>query len=248
VGWETETPVGAGARRRLMDAVAAHLAAPKSGAAVARNGFAHGAAGLAALLARVAEVWAGGSEEALALAAGLVAAESARFDPDLGGWRDARPGADPDAPGPGWCNGSPGIALSRTLVAQAIAGSAVSDHGRLGDNLAVDCRRAFEGLGTDRLPRDTLCCGRAGRLAVLQTISGSTALDVDGRARCRLMLDEATADLASAALVGNLSLGAPPAPIAPLGLFQGLGGVLYALAQVSRPDLPAVLAWGADLG
>ena len=248
VGWEIEIPIGAVARRRLMDAVAAHLAAVGSGAAAARNGFAHGDAGLAAQLARVAALGAGASEEAYALAAALVAAESARFDPELGGWRDLRPGADPSGPGPGWCNGSPGIALSRTLVAQSIAGPAAPDHGPLLDNLEVDLRRAFTRLGTDRLPRDTLCCGRAGRMAVLQTISGSSAPDVEGRAHCRRMLDEAAADLASAALAEDLSLGTPPSPIAPLGLFQGLGGVLYALAQASRPDLPAVLAWGADLG
>jgi type 2 lantibiotic biosynthesis protein LanM len=248
VGWQTETPIGAAARRRLMDAVAAQLAAVESGAAAARNGFAHGDSGLAALLAGVAALGTGASEEALALAAALVAAESARFDPELGGWRDLRPGADPGGLGPGWCTGSAGIALSRALVAQAIVGPAASDHGRLVDNLAVDLRRAYEGLGTDRLPRDTLCCGRAGRVAILQTISMSSAPDVEGRAHCRRMFDEATADLASAALVGELSLGAPPSPIAPLGLFEGLGGVLYALAQASRPDLPAVLAWGADLG
>lgn len=249
VGWQTETPIGQVAQRRLMDAAATHLAAVESGAVPGSNGFSHGDAGLAALLAGIAGLEADTSEEALTLAMALVAAESARFDPEVNGWRDLRPGADPSGPGPGWCNGSPGIALSRTLIAQCVPETAASDPASLRHHLDMDLHRASDGLGTDQLPRDTLCCGRAGRVAVLQTISGSSAQrGAPGHAQYRRMSDDATAGLASAALAGNLRLGAPPSPISPLGLFQGLGGVLYALAQASRPALPAVLAWGTDLG
>lgn len=232
VGWETESPLGRVALRRLMDAVAAHLAAVKDGAAAPRNGFLRGDAGLAALLAGVARLETPESEEACALMAGLLAAESARFDPELGGWPD--PSAASDGLGSGWCTGSPGIALSRALIAQR--------------DLTIDMRRALAGLGTDRLPRDTLCCGMAGRVGVLQTISTSALLDAEGREYCRSALGEATTALAAAAQEGDLRLGAPPSPISPLGLFEGLGGVLYALARASRPDLPSVLAWGADPG
>ncbi len=235
VGWQT--PLGRVARR-VMDGVAAHLAAVESGAAQANNGFSHGDAGLAAVLAGLAGLDAGASDEAMALVAALVAAESGRFEPEVDGWRDLRPGADSAGPGPGWCNGSPGIALSRALIARCVPETAV--HGRLLDDAAVDLRRAFAGLGTDRLPRDTLCCGRAGRVAVLGTLAG--------RAQSRHPYDEAATDLAAAALHDRLRLGAPPSPIPPLGMFQGLGGVLYALAHASRPDLPQILAWGVDLG
>ena len=247
VGWETETSVGPLARRRLMDAVAAHLAAVESGAAAVRNGFAHGDAGLAAVLASVASLRAGASEEALALASALVAAESARFDPELGGWRDLSPGAASGGLGAGWCDGSPGVALSRTLVARCIPRSGASDHSSLVDYLVVDVRRACGAIEANRSPGDSLCCGTAGRVAVLRTISENSVLDIEERPRRRRMFQEATAALASAARGGGLCLGVPPSPLAPLGLFQGLGGILYALAQASRPDLPAVLAWGADL-
>jgi len=50
LGWRVDAAPARRARRRLVDAVAAHLTAVESGTAAPRNGFSHGDAGVAAVL------------------------------------------------------------------------------------------------------------------------------------------------------------------------------------------------------
>ena len=248
LGWPIQPAIGDLARRRLMDAVTSHVAAVEAGTAAAYNGFSHGDSGLAAVLSGLVDVRTDGWEQALELTTALVAMESARFDPALSGWADLRPGAEATGRGPGWCNGSPGIALSRAVIARRLRAAGQADDSPLLATASLDLRRSRDGLGAEQLPRDTLCCGTAGRVAVLQTVA-QTSLDDGGTlAGCDELFGEASGSLSSAVIEGRLRLGAPPSPLAPLGLFQGLGGVLLALAQAACPDVAPVLAWGADLG
>ncbi|MGD9621775.1 MAG: type 2 lanthipeptide synthetase LanM [Mycolicibacterium sp.] len=249
VDWDADVAVGRAALRRLLDAAADYRMALDSGAASPCNGFAHGDAGLAALLAGIGRLGVEASEESRHLAVTLAAEWSVRYDPESGGWYDRGSKADPAGDDWGWCNGSPGIALAQTLVAECVSEVAGSSYGSRPDQLTVDLRRAQEGFRAEELRSDTLCCGAAGWVAVLHRISGSPIVDARTRARYRDLYDETVADLVSATALGELRLGAPPAPIQPLGLFHGLGGVLYAHAQSSQPHLhlPSVLAYGVDL-
>jgi hypothetical protein len=74
-----------------------------------------------------------------------------------------------------------------------------------------------------------------------------TAGEQEQRDRWRSLSETLAGELGSGAVLGHLRIGAPPTTLAPLGLFQGLGGVLYALALASKPQLPSVLTWGIDL-
>ena len=154
------------------------------------------------------------------LAEACLARESAAFDRSLGDWPDRRRVGR--VPGPGWCNGAAGIALSRALV---------NDVGR-------DLERASARLGHDVLPRDTLCCGAAGRTEVLRFLRDQGLV-------AESSYDHAVAGLVERAERRELRLGVPPdCRLQPLGLFQGISGVMLALAGSVHAATPHVLAFG----
>ncbi|MFN8127022.1 MAG: type 2 lanthipeptide synthetase LanM [Candidatus Nanopelagicales bacterium] len=201
--------------------VATVAALPAAG--VGLNGFSHGDAGAAAVLSAAA---AGGGLDDPAdhrRPHELLLGESRRYDPDIGEWRDLRvPGRE--RPGPGWCNGAPGMALARIIV---------GDPGDDLPRLAAACRRDVE-------PRDNLCCGAAGRAEVLRAWS-------EADPRQRAAYDAAVSGLVARTSTARLRLGVPPGVrLQPLGMFQGVSGVLVALAGWLSPTQPHVLAWGCD--
>jgi lantibiotic biosynthesis protein len=161
-------------------------------------GYAHGAAGIGHSLAEL--FGATGEARFREAAERAFDYERSWLDPRTGTWPDLRGVArrtGRNAPAPAadsWCNGAPGIALSRLRSAELIGSAAVS----LDADLAVAaCVRHAEGL---RVPEDySLCHGAAGvadalvaaahgpqdRLATLAASLGTRGIDhylADGRA------------------------------------------------------------------
>ena len=199
---------------RVVRSVHAQLAQPGP------SGFSHGDAGMIAVLHAAAGRGWGDPPVLRSLAEACLARESAAFDRSLGDWPDRR--RDGRVPGPGWCNGAAGIALSRALV---------NDVGR-------DLDRASPRLGHDVLPRDTLCCGAAGRTEVLRFLRDRGLVADSAYAHAVGGLVQRTAQQ-------ELRLGVPAdCRLQPLGLFQGISGVLLALAGSVNAGTPHVLALG----
>jgi len=169
-GWYLDAPRRDAMSHRLIDAVRMNRAMVEAGDTPPMNGFSHGDAGLAVVLAGVSRFGGVIGDDAGTLSAQLIAAESARFDPLLEGWPDYRSPVRPLGQGPGWCNGSPGIGLSRFMIAKMHDGSAGLRAPGVRDHLAVDLNRSQPGFAGDRVPRDTLCCGKAGRVAILGSL------------------------------------------------------------------------------
>jgi len=125
-----------------------------------------------------------------------------------------------------WCHGAPGIALARAVAAE-VAG----DTGEHDLEVAVATTMAA-GLTF----RDHLCCGSAGRIAVLDAL---------GRRRHRADWRDAAHAIAMqlltrAAAADELNL--PPGPAsARRGLFRGVAGIAWTLARLAgaarTPDL-----------
>ena len=195
---------------------------------VARSGFAHGASGIARSLAALAKAL-DEPRFAAAAAAGF-AFEHSELDPARGNWpvvaTDPRLGEHRPTWMVAWCHGAPGIALARAVAAE-VAG----DTGEHDLEVAVATTMAA-GLTF----RDHLCCGSAGRIAVLDAL---------GRRRHR-------ADWRDAAQAGGMQLrtraaaadelNLPPGPAsARRGLFRGVAGIAWTLARLAgaarTPDL-----------
>jgi lantibiotic modifying enzyme len=221
--------------------LATRQAGPTAGAAWATldgallSGFAHGAAGIAYALLRLAA--ATGDDRFHAAAAEALAYESALFDPAAGNWPDLRPAMANTDGSPAfmqsWCHGAPGIALAR------LGGLPWLD-------TATIRRDLDNGLATTQATDpagdvDHLCCGTAGRSEILLAA---------GRALGRPALVHQAAGwmaavTARAAQSGGyyLAPGLPP-DARPPGLFQGQAGIGYTLLRLAYPDrLPCLLLW-----
>lgn len=191
-------------------------------------GYSHGAAGIAAALARLYQ--ATGEAAFLDAARAGVAYEQALFAPAAGDWPDLRPQI-PEAHRfamASWCHGGPGIALGR------LAGLAVLDDPGVRADLAAGLAGCRPG------PRQVLCCGNLGRADILLE-AGRVLGRPDLCARARA--------LAAAAHAGGgrpqaWSLGEPH-PVACPDLFQGLAGLGYGFLRMARPDaVPCVPGFG----
>lgn len=214
----------------VTDSATAYLAAYAETGEGALNGFSHGDAGLAVLLQEARQRDWGDSAKIAELVSRCLVNESSRFEPALLDWPDLREGVPPGQRGPGWCNGLPGIALSRVVMRERFPYVAP-------DVVAQDLERVSHGLDRDVLRRDNLCCGTAGRAEVLRMAVGSLpALAETYR--------ETINGLATRAQQRQLRLGVPrESPISALGLFQGLSGILWALLGDIDPSLQPVLTW-----
>ncbi|MDP4013640.1 MAG: type 2 lanthipeptide synthetase LanM [Candidatus Nanopelagicales bacterium] len=217
--------------RVVDESVSRYLAACANGSDIACNGFSHGDSGYAVVLLAAADHGWGQPDRLLEMARACMVNESERFSPQLRDWPDLRPGAGARPTGPGWCNGLPGIGLSRAIARNGFATVCP-------ETVALDLARVDAGLGRDTVPRDTLCCGTAGRAEILRFMLRT------GLSDRRSLYDAAVAGLASRTHRGEVRLGVPDgSPLQPLGLFQGISGVLLALAGWLDPELPDVLTW-----
>ena len=188
------------------------------------SGFAHGASGVAAALARLAERT--GRADFLAAALEGAVFESTCYAPERRNWRAS---ASPDSSMmTAWCNGAPGIALARLRLAAAVGGG----DRRIGDELEVALATTHEAPPTGY---DFVCCGAMGCSEIL--LEAGLALD-----RPDLV---AKAEQLAAGVVARAALREhPPShPHYNPGFFRGAAGIGYALLRLDHPaDLPCVLA------
>jgi lantibiotic modifying enzyme len=223
--------------RRL---VAAQEAMPEGGRAwrhegVALGGMAHGAAGIAAALARLAaatgdEDFRRAAEDARAFEATLFVAEEGNWL-DLRGARDLAEARRTGRCGVSWCHGAPGILLTRLAGLQSLDTAGVRD----------DIAAAL--TTTARLPAgeiDQCCCGEAGVIDIL----GSAAATLGRHEFLDTARRRAGALLAKARAAGGYNaFGATALPAGP-GFFQGRAGIGYTWLRLAQPErFPSVLAF-----
>jgi lantibiotic modifying enzyme len=191
-----------------------------SGPGPALAGFAHGAAGISRALDALA-AGVGDCRYRDAARRGI-AFERALFDPERGNWpvlqADPRLGELRRTWMVAWCHGAPGIALGRALAA------GLADERTRSELERAAATTAAAPAASD----DHLCCGAAGRVAVLDAL-GRRSGRPDARA-------------AAAAGARALAAGTAAGPRLPAGsaaarrsLFRGTAGVAWALARVAGP-------------
>jgi lantibiotic modifying enzyme len=195
----------------------------------ALTGFSHGAAGIAAALARLYSVT--GSARHLDAAAKALRYERETFDGLAKNWPDFRGPYDPEAPRfmLSWCHGAPGVAVSRLCLAAT----------PLWDRLAQDeLNSALDSTATPDLGGDSVCCGRFGRAAILRLAASANGAP-QWRDRAAALERQAFSAKRAAGVYSFLDI---------LGLFTGLSGVgLALLDSVATPErrmLPSILSAG----
>lgn len=133
-----------------------------------------------------------------------------------------------------WCHGGAGIALARLSALELVRQEDETD-------LAHDLRLALRATASAQVPAvDTLCCGYFGRIDVLLEAGrrlGNASLERQAHQLARSRLERADRE----------GFKMPPAedlePHLVPGLWQGPGGVAYALLRLAEPDAcPCVLA------
>ena len=193
------------------------------------TGWSHGAGGIAAALAALAN--ASGKERYLAAAEKATLYETDQFDQIEGNWPDYRDWSDGSDKNfmTTWCHGAPGIALSRCLLSRNAPDSSLKDKWGNEFSLALDHM-----LNAMPLVNDHLCCGELGIVEILMAIAQITG-DVDvKRAACQrsdLVFSRCQSS-------GNWSLLLPPeAGLHLPGLFTGIAGIGYHLLRQSDPNV-----------
>jgi type 2 lantibiotic biosynthesis protein LanM len=120
-----------------------------------RNGFAHGAAGIASSLARVTTSGYAGHRETMALLTGATVSEVTAIQQRKAGTLRTNQAPEP-IPGTGWCYGGAGL----LLAAEAMEAGGVVGATKLRN-------RAVQSILSERLVGDGLCHGLGGSSAVL---------------------------------------------------------------------------------
>ena len=196
-------------------------------------GFAHGASGCARALAALAR--ASGDERYAQAAAGAFRFERALFDPRRRNWPVVLASGTLGEPRAtwmtAWCHGAAGVGLARLL-----AGDPGTDPGLDAELETALATTAGAGLRGD----DHLCCGSAGRAAILH---------LAGRCRRRADWLAAASTIASelverAVADGDFRLprGAAGGHESDWGLMRGRTGIAWLAADLAGLDLPSPLA------
>lgn len=197
-----------------------------------RPGFAHGAAGIAAALARHAAQTP--DEAALDTVARAWAYERRVAAAHDGTWPTDRADGSRLVMA-AWCHGAPGIALARCTAPARLAGA----------DWAADLAAAMQQtLAAPPSTLDHLCCGMLGRADVALTVG----LERDNEAWTAAAHAIAQTVAMRVLRDGRLGLrgrGFQHGAAEP-GFFQGLAGIGYQLLRQTAPDtLPSVLAFAA---
>lgn len=213
--------------------------APASQRRPALTGFSHGAAGMAAALARLAQ--ATGQQRFAEAARRAVAYERAVFVDARGNWPDFRSSSEPNEFMLSWCHGAPGILLSRQVLRAAGLADGQTDS-------ELQTARASTLAGLERLrsiggdAAAHLCCGALGLTSLLRVDAQASGATVDAA------VPEAEAQVISGARAGggytffSVDTGSLNLP----GLLTGKAGVALALLEAAEGQrwLPQVLSAG----
>ena len=188
----------------------------------AETGFAHGQAGIAYALVRLAHLT--GDDALRDAAAEAVAYERVVLGEHLCGARDMEARA-------AWSRGATGIGLAR--LGSLSAADTPGARAEIDDALAMSRGHLLTGV-------DSLCCGVAGRMDFL--IAAASRLQ-----RPELLLsahDTARSLLGRIGALGHCNSGWDENQAWQVGLFHGAPGVGYMLLRVCHPTiLPSVLLW-----
>jgi len=190
------------------------------------SGFAHGAAGIAWALLKLAALTGSPRFETAALAA--IDYERSLFSPEAGNWRDLRVReTSAEVFNTAWCHGAPGIGLARLSSIQQLD--------------CLEVRREIDtalkttlthGLGNN----DSLCHGDLGNLEFLLQ-AGRVLGDSEWTARAYRHATNIVERIA----VNQHACGTPSSIESP-GLMIGLAGIGYGLLRLAEPEhVPSVL-------
>jgi type 2 lantibiotic biosynthesis protein LanM len=198
-----------------------------SGRRPALTGFSHGAAGMAAALARLAQ--ASGEARFAEAAQQAVAYERSVFVGDQGNWPDFRSSHEPNEFMLSWCHGAPGILLSRQVLLDAGLGdeqtSQELDVAR-SSTLAAVARHASSGAHE----ASHLCCGLLGLTSLLRVDAALAGAQVDDqvlRAESKVINRAQATQAYTFFAVDNGTLNLP-------GLLTGKAGVGLALLEAAN--------------
>jgi len=197
------------------------------------SGFAHGAAGIAWALLKLAELSARDRFRTAALAA--ISHERSLFSPQAGNWRDLRVRATPDSQlnqsgdffMTAWCTGAPGIGLARLSTIQQLGDDEVRREIETALNTTLN-----QGFGRNH----SLCHGDLGNLELLLQ-AGQTFNDLRWQTEAYRIASNIVECVArNEYLCGTpLSIGSP-------GLMTGLAGIGYGLLRLAEPTrVPCLL-------
>jgi type 2 lantibiotic biosynthesis protein LanM len=196
-------------------------------------GFAHGAAGIAWALLRLAAVTQDERFRTTALAG--IAYERSLFSAEAGNWRDLRLRTESSSATNGegdhfmtaWCSGAPGIGLARLSTLEQL--DEVATHGEIGSALKATLNHGFG-------QNHCLCHGDLGNIEVLSQA---------GRILNESQLSAEVCSVASAVvkrIAENKVLCGTPMSVATPGLMTGLAGIGYGLLRLAEPQrVPCVL-------
>jgi type 2 lantibiotic biosynthesis protein LanM len=203
-------------------------------------GFAHGAAGIAYALIRLAQLT--GKPELQDAAERGHRYERILFSPAKGNWpvvvrRSVEGVPERSKFMTAWCHGAPGVGLARALVFDVVREDEILDE----IDAAIRTTAHLELSGSDHL-----CCGNLGRNDVLLTMGlrlGKPEL-VDSAKAVGVQVASRAHEK------GHFRLPSTPFTysIFTPGFFQGLSGIGYQLLRNAVPDrLPSVLSFEANL-
>jgi type 2 lantibiotic biosynthesis protein LanM len=191
------------------------------------TGMAHGVAGIAYALIRLADRT--GEERFRTAAREALGYEETAYSAARRNWRDDRPNVE-SAFTTGWCGGRSGIGLSRLGLYEETGDEA----------FLADATRALAGTDPDRLDRfDHLCCGNSSRVEFL--LRAGRTLDDDRHVDAARTIASATVRRAHEE--GRLRVPEGTDNWLDPSLFMGETGVGYTLLRLDAPDLPCVTLW-----
>jgi type 2 lantibiotic biosynthesis protein LanM len=202
------------------------------------TGFSHGAAGMGAALARLAQ--ATGEQRFADGARRAVAYERSVYVPERTNWPDFRDSSEPTLFMASWCHGAPGILLSRRVIERAgLADASTADELAAARFTAMASIEQFcQGSGY----ASHLCCGGMGLTSLLRIDAHAGGLVLDPQvpvAESAFITEARTSGGYTFISVDTGSLNLP-------GLFTGKAGVALALLEAADglQWLPPVLSAG----
>ena len=203
------------------------------------TGFSHGAAGMAAALARLFS--ATGQGRFAEGAARAIGYERSVFVAERGNWPDFRSNNEADEFMLSWCHGAPGILLSRHAIKEAgLADESSESELQMARTSTLAVLANNSGASLDIAAH--LCCGVLGLTSLLRFDARASGLKLDSAvasAESTLMARARAGAGYTFFSVDNGSLSLP-------GLFTGKAGAALALLEASESLLwlPAVLSAG----